>query len=111
MAGPGPKVCVGVMTFNQSRYIRQALDSILTQRTDFDFEVLVHDDCSTDGTREIVQSYVAAHPGKVRAILQKENQFSRGQRIILLVLPEMAGTYFALLDGDDFWTDPSKLQI
>lgn len=111
MTKPEPKVCVGIMTFNQSRYIRQALDSVLSQRTGFDFEVLVHDDCSTDGTREIVEAYVAAHPDRVRAILQEQNQFSQGRRIILIMLPEMVGTYFALLDGDDFWTDPQKLQV
>jgi glycosyltransferase involved in cell wall biosynthesis len=111
MDQPVPKVSVGIIAFNQGRYIRQALDSVLSQESAFDFDILVHDDCSTDGTREIVNAYVAAHPDRVRAILQDENQFSQGRRIILLMLPEMAGKYFALLDGDDFWTDRGKLQI
>lgn len=111
MSRPGPKVCVGISTFNQVGYIRQALDSVLAQRTDFEFEIVVHDDCSTDGTREIVAQYAADHPGRLRAILQDENQFSQGRRIVLLLMAEMAGEYYALLDGDDFWTDPRKLQV
>lgn len=110
MTGGTPKVCVGVMTYNQSSYIREALDSVLAQKTDFAFEVVVHDDCSTDGTREIVQAYVEAHPDRVRAILQSENQYSRGRRILLIMLPVMTGEYFALLDGDDFWNSDRKLQ-
>ena len=104
------KVCVGVFTYNQALFIREALDSILAQKTNFLFEVLVHDDCSTDGTREIVQEYVEANPGRVRAILQSENQFSQGRRILQIILPEMTGKYFALLDGDDFWNSDRKLQ-
>lgn len=107
----GSKVCVGISTFNQARYIRQAIDSVLAQRTEFDVDLVVHDDASTDGTREIVAEYVAAHPGRVRAILQDENQFSQGRRVVLIMMSEMAGEYFALLDGDDFWTDPRKLQV
>ena len=109
MDQPELKVCVGISTYNQSGFIRQALDSVLSQETSFHFEILVHDDCSTDGTREIVQEYVAAHPGKVRAILQDENQFSQGRRVIQILLAGMSGKYFALLDGDDFWTDSRKL--
>ena len=63
------KVCVGVFTYNHASFIRQALDSVLAQKTNFPFEVLVHDDCSTDGTREIVQEYIDANPSRVRAIL------------------------------------------
>jgi len=105
-----PKVCVGVMTYNQSSFIREALDSVLVQKTDFAFDIVVHDDFSTDGTQEIVQAYVKAHPDRVRAILQPENQYSQGRRILQIMLPEMAGEYFAFLDGDDFWTNERKLQ-
>ncbi len=111
MNRPGPKVCVGIFTFNHVRYVRQALDSVLAQRTDFEFDIVVHDDCSTDGTREIVAEYTAAHPGRLRAILQDENQFGQGRRVVLLLMAAMAGEYYALLDGDDFWNDPRKLQV
>lgn len=105
-----PKVCVGIMAFNQAGFIRQALDGALAQETDFPFDILVHDDCSGDGTREIVEDYVAKFPGRVRAILQSENQYSQGRRILPIVLAEMRGQYFALLDGDDFWQSNHKLQ-
>lgn len=107
----GPKVCVGVFSFNHAKYIRQALDSVLAQQTDFNFEIVVHDDCSTDGTREIVAQYAAAHPDRLRAVLQDKNQFSQGRRVVLLLMAAMAGEYYALLDGDDFWSDPRKLQV
>lgn len=106
-----PKVCVGITTFNQVKYIEQALDSVLGQRTDFAFDIVVHDDCSTDGTREIVEQYAAAHADQIRTILQDENQFSQGRRILPILISEMAGEYFALLDGDDIWNDPRKLQL
>ncbi|MCZ6772667.1 MAG: glycosyltransferase [Proteobacteria bacterium] len=106
-----PKVCVGIVTFNQAGYIRQALDGALGQKTDFPVEIVVHDDCSTDGTREIVEEYLAAHPDRVRAILQDENQFSQGRRILTILLAHMRGEYFAMLDGDDFWQDRRKLQV
>lgn len=106
----GHKVSVGVLAYNQASYIREALDSILAQKTNFTYEVVVHDDFSTDGTREIVQAYVEAHPDRVRAILQSENQYSQGRRILQIILPEMTGEYFALLDGDDFWNSDRKLQ-
>lgn len=110
MVNAPPKVCVGIMTFNQARFIGQALDGVLSQKMDYEFEIVVHDDCSTDGTREIVEEYVATYPGKVRAILQAENQFSQGRRILPILLAEMRGEYFALLDGDDYWHSDLKLQ-
>jgi glycosyltransferase involved in cell wall biosynthesis len=99
------------MTFNQAPYIRQALDSALGQKTDFPVRVLVHDDCSTDGTREIVEAYRSAHPERVDAILQDRNQFSQGKRVMRILISEMQGEYLALLDGDDFWQDERKLQV
>lgn len=111
MDGMEPKVCVGIVAFNHGLFIRQALDSVLGQKTDFPVHVLIHDDCSTDGTREIIEAYRAAHPGRVSAILQDQNQFSQGKRILPLLIPEMEGQYLALLDGDDFWQDNRKLQL
>jgi len=92
-----PKVCVGILTFNQAEYIRQALDSVIAQQTNFEFTIVVHDDCSTDGTREIVAEYAAAHPSRIRAILQDKNQFSQGRRVVLILLAAMAGE--GRLDG------------
>ena len=67
-----PKAGIGIFTYNQADFIRQAIDSVLAQRTDLQGEIRVHDDCSTDGTRKFVESYVVAHPGHVRAILVRQ---------------------------------------
>ncbi|GMG85608.1 hypothetical protein LNKW23_48310 [Paralimibaculum aggregatum] len=105
-----PRVCVGISTFNHERHIARAIESVLAQKTDFPVGLVVHDDCSTDGTAEIVRGYAKAHPDRVSAILQEENQFSQGRRILPILMAAMQGTYFALLDGDDWWSHPGKLQ-
>lgn len=107
-----PLVSVCCITFNHAPYIREAMDSFLAQEADFDFEIVVHDDCSTDGTADILRSYAEAHPGRVRLILQRENIYSRGERDIFrnVVFPVARGRYLAICEGDDYWTDPRKLQ-
>lgn len=106
-----PKVCVTVSTYNHANYIREALDGALMQRPDFPFRILVHDDASEDGTREIVEAYAKAHPDVIRTILQDENQFRKGRRIYSILWPHFEGRYIAMLDGDDAWTDPDKLAV
>lgn len=107
-----PLVSVCCITFNHAPYIRQAMDSFLAQETDFDYEIVVHDDCSTDGTADILRSYAETNPGRVRLILQPENVYSRGERDIFrnVVFPVARGSYLAICEGDDYWTDPRKLQ-
>lgn len=106
-----PLVSVCCVTYNHAKYIRQALDSVLMQETDFPFEVLVHDDASTDGTADIVREYEQNYPGKVRAICQTVNQYSKDPRVLKnFVYPKAQGRYIALLECDDYWTDPQKLQ-
>lgn len=107
-----PLVSVCCITFNHAPYIREAMDSFLAQEADFDFEIVVHDDCSTDGTADILRSYAEANPGRVRLILQPENVYSRGERDIFrhVVFPVAKGRYLAICEGDDYWTDPRKLQ-
>lgn len=102
------KVTVLVFAYNQIHFIRQALDSALSQKTDFDFEVLINDDCSTDGTRDVVQEYAAARPEKIRLLLSPVN-LGDG-RIADRGLKEARGEYIAFLDGDDCWTSLYKLQ-
>ncbi len=104
------KVQVVVTTYNHAKYLPNALDSILAQQTEHAFQILIHDDASTDGTREIVEDYAARHPGKFECILQDENQFQQNRRIAVLVWPHYRAEYIAYLDGDDSWTDPTKLQ-
>nr|WP_281365984.1 glycosyltransferase [Halovulum dunhuangense] len=104
-----PKVSVAVMTYNQSDYISEALESVLSQNTDFAIEILIHDDASTDGTQQIIDTYRSKYPDIIRTIKQKENQHSQGRRIIEILWPELQGDYIALLDGDDCWTLKDKL--
>ena len=96
--------------FNQERYIRDALDSFVAQKTDFPFEVLVHDDASTDGTAAIIREYGEKYPGLIVPMLEEENQYSRGVKIYNMMAPLAKGKYLAFCEGDDFWTDPRKLQ-
>ena len=105
------KVQVVVPTFNHAPFIADTLDSILAQRTHHDFQILIHDDASTDGTREIIEDYATRYPDRFECILQDENQFSQGRRIATLLWPHYRAEYIAYLDGDDFWTSPDKLQI
>ncbi|WP_299848780.1 glycosyltransferase [uncultured Roseovarius sp.] len=104
------KVQVVVPTFNHAEFIAKTLDSILMQRTTHRFEILVHDDASTDGTQDIIKEYAARHRNKFKCIFQKENQFQQGKRIASLVWPHYKAKYIAYLDGDDLWTNPDKLQ-
>jgi glycosyltransferase involved in cell wall biosynthesis len=102
------KVTVLVVTYNHADLIRQALDSALRQKTDFDFEILISEDCSTDGTRAIVQEYQQAHPDSVRLILSETNL--RSNAVVTRGFRASRGEYIALLDGDDYWTSEEKLQ-
>ena len=105
------KVTVICLTYNHVSYIRDALEGFVSQKTGFPFEVIVHDDASTDGTADIVREYQARYPLLIRAVLQKENQYSRGVKIArTFIYPLVRGEYVALCEGDDYWTDPLKLQ-
>ena len=105
----GPLVSIICHTYNHAPYIAQALDSFLMQRVAFRYEIIVHDDASTDGTADIVRRYSEQHPGVVVPILQQENQYSRGRRAFSFTLPRARGRYIALCEGDDYWQDPDKL--
>lgn len=94
------KLSVCVITYNQDQYIRQCLQSIVDQETDFDFEVIVGDDCSTDGTSAIVQEFVEKYPTLIRAIFQEKN--TGGSKNNLHVHAAAIGEYIAHVDGDDY---------
>lgn len=108
------EVSVLCATYNQAGYIADALDSFLGQKTDFPFEVLVHDDASTDGTQEILRSYEERFPGKVRVQYEEVNQYDKQPMAggyFQNGLEQIArGRYLATCEGDDYWTDPGKLQ-
>lgn len=108
MAHQTPKLSVVVLAYNHEKFLRQALDSVLMQEVDFDYEVIVGEDCSPDGTRSIVQAYEQQYPDRLRPIYQPHN-VGMGTNF-RHCLEACRGEYIALLEGDDYWTDPRKLQ-
>lgn len=106
------KVSICCITYNHAPFIRQCLDGFLMQQCNFGFEVLIHDDASTDGTQEIIKEYQKKYPDIIKPIFQIENQYSKGIRGMNLRFnfPRAQGKYIALCEGDDYWTDPLKLQ-
>ena len=105
------KVSVYCLAYNHEKYIRNTLDGFVNQQTDFPYEVIVHDDASTDGTAAIIAEYAEKYPDIIKPVYQSENQFSKGKGIVRpFVLPYMKGTYIASCEGDDYWTAPDKLQ-
>jgi glycosyltransferase involved in cell wall biosynthesis len=102
-----PKVSVFMLTYNHATWIGEAIESALAQVTPFPVEILIADDCSTDGTRAIVREYAERHPEKIRLLLPEENLGVVG------IWPRAArlcrGEYVAILEGDDYWTSPEKL--
>ncbi len=105
------KVSVVILTYNQKNFIGKAIESALAQETNFDFEILVGDDCSTDGAQEVIQSYQNQYPDKVKAILHSKNLGQNGLFNTIETLKLAKGAYIAPMDGDDYWTSPHKLQI
>ncbi len=104
-------VSIDCLTYNHENYIRDALEGFLMQKTDFAFEVLIHDDASTDQTANIIRKYEKKYPGVIKPIYQKENQFSQdGDISKQFQYPRAKGKYIAICEGDDYWTDPYKLQ-
>lgn len=103
-----PKLSVVCITYNQERYIRQALEGFVAQKVSFPIEVIVSDDCSTDSTPLIIQEYADKYPSIFRPILRKSNLGAIENSI--KALSAAKGEYIALCEGDDYWTDPNKLQ-
>jgi glycosyltransferase involved in cell wall biosynthesis len=106
-------VSIDCITYNQENYIGKALESFLMQKTKFDFEILVHDDASTDRTGDIIREYQDKYPNIIKPLFESENQYSKGgsKRISYTYNHSRAnGKYVALCEGDDYWIDPYKLQ-
>ncbi len=98
------------MSYNHENYICECLDGFVKQETTFPFEILVHDDASTDNTAFIVKEYEANYPHLFRCVYQTENQYAKQNCLINILFPAAHGKYIALCEGDDYWTDPLKLQ-
>lgn len=106
-----PLVSVLCLAYNHEKYIRDALEGFVSQKTNFPFEVFVHDDASTDNTAEIIREYAEKYPEIIKPIYQTENQHSKNVRIgKTIVFPMMKGKYIAICEGDDYWCNKNKLQ-
>lgn len=105
---PDVMVSVAMITYNHERFIAQAVESVLMQETDFPVEIVIGEDCSTDGTRAIVAEYARRNPDRIRLLLPKHNVGMIHN--FVATLEACRNKYVALLEGDDYWTDPRKLQ-
>lgn len=113
--GTLPLVCTSTLAYNHEPYIRECLDGILMQKTTFPVQVLVHEDCSTDRTAEILKEYQAKYPNLIKVFYQPENVYSLKDQEEKRKRREeffswRIGKYVALCEGDDYWIDPLKLQ-
>ena len=102
------KVSVLMITYNQDQFVGQAIESVLSQQVDFEYELVIGEDCSTDRTREIVASFGAKFPDRIRLLLPKSNLGM--QENFKATLAACSGQYVAVLEGDDYWTSPLKLK-
>jgi len=106
-----PLVSICCITYNHENYIKNTIEGFLMQKTLFSFEIIIHDDASTDNTAKLIKKYKNKYPKLIIPIYQKENQWSKGiNPSPVYVWPKAKGKYIALCEGDDYWTDPYKLQ-
>src|ERR1700676_449892 len=102
------KLSVMMITYNHERYIAQAIESILAQKVNFDYELVIGEDCSTDGTRAVILDFHRRYPSRIVPLLRERNL--GGPRNFLGTLAACRGKYLALLEGDDYWICTDKLQ-
>lgn len=108
--GDKPVVSICCTTYNHEAYIAEAIDGFLMQETDFPFEILIRDDCSTDKTADIVKQYADQYPQIIKPVFETENQYSKGVRPMPVLFKKSMAKYIAMCEGDDYWIDPLKLQ-
>jgi glycosyltransferase involved in cell wall biosynthesis len=106
-----PLVSICCFAYNHERYILECMEGFLIQQTNFPFEVIIHDDASTDNTADIIRGYSAKYPDLFRPIYQTTNQYSIEKGLVSKTVYNSAkGKYISICEGDDYWTDPLKLQ-
>lgn len=109
-----PVVAIKCFVYNHEPYIRECIDGLVMQQTDFPFVAIVHDDASTDNSADIIREYAAKYPNIIKPIYETENQYSKGDgslaRIINTAIDATGAKYIAVCEGDDYWTDSHKLQ-
>lgn len=105
-------VTINCVTYNQKNFIKRVLEGFINQKTNFKFEALVHDDCSTDGTTEIINEYAKKYPDIIIPILEEKNRMQKEgcYNINIEMYSKARGKYIAFCDGDDYWIDENKLQ-
>ncbi len=105
-------VTICCTVYNHEPYLRKALDGFVEQKTNFPFEIVIHDDASTDNSAAIIREYCEKYPHLFYPIFQEENQYSKGVRVSrTFVYPHVRGKYVAICEGDDYWCDENKLQM
>lgn len=106
-----PLVSIICITYNHEQFIAQTLEGFTSQKTNFGYEIIIHDDASTDNTPQIIKKYAKEYPGVFVTLLEKENRYSKGDYAFVEEMFAMArGKYIAMCEGDDYWVDPIKLQ-
>jgi glycosyltransferase involved in cell wall biosynthesis len=104
-------VSIRCTAYNQEKFIRETLEGFIMQKTNFRFEAIVHDDASTDNTADIIREYAEKYPDIIKPIYETENQYSKKDGSLLRIMNEASkGKYITMCEGDDYWTDPYKLQ-
>lgn len=103
-------VSICTITYNHNKFITECIEGFLDQECDFRVEIIIYDDASNDGTSDIIKEYALKHPTIIRTILLSENQYSKGVNpYFSYVFPITKGAYIAICDGDDYWSDPTKI--
>lgn len=106
-----PLVSIWCPTYNQEKYIGQAIESFLSQKTTFGYQIIIHDDASTDNTPKIIGEYSIKYPHLIKPIFQSVNQLSQNMGSLAeIMIREIHTKYISICEGDDYWTDPLKLQ-
>lgn len=106
-----PIVSICCITYNHAKFIKECLDGFEKQQVDFPLEIIIHDDLSTDNTRELLLTYKESSKFHVKLLFPDYNRYSKGERIFPQTFREAKGKYIAMCEGDDYWTDPLKLQL
>jgi glycosyltransferase involved in cell wall biosynthesis len=110
MKNSNPVVSICCLAYNMEKYIGDTIEGFLLQKVSFPIEIIIHDDCSTDNTANIIREYVDKYPELIKPIFQKKNQYSLGKQMFPITFAHAKGQYIACCEGDDYWTDPNKLQ-
>lgn len=105
-----PLVSICCLCYNHEKFIRQCIEGFLIQKVNFDIEIIINDDASQDDSVRIITEYQSKYPNLFVCVFQKENQYSKGVNLLSLIFSKARGKYIAYCEGDDYWTDPLKLQ-